>query len=131
MAPAGVFSHHHSQQPTTHPDSRCISPFVWQQNPKMPIFRPKNNTKNYTYLSSIFNPNISSKVKSLHLQQSLRPWYLTGSFPLNVFRGLCFSHFIRPSPQVASFTPKREFWVIQPSFQVSSHPVLPAKYRIH
>ena len=29
--------------------------------PKMPIFRPKNSTKNYTYLSS----NICSKMKSL------------------------------------------------------------------
>ena len=27
----------------------------------------------------------------------VRPWYLTGSFPLNVFRGLYISHFIRPS----------------------------------
>ena len=27
----------------------------------------------------------------------VRPWYLTGSFPLNVFRGLFISHFIRPS----------------------------------
>ena len=26
-------------------------------------FRPKNDTKNYTYLPSIFNPNICSKVK--------------------------------------------------------------------
>ena len=27
----------------------------------------------------------------------VRPWYLTGSFPLNVFRGLYISHFIRSS----------------------------------
>ena len=27
----------------------------------------------------------------------VRPWYLTSSFPLNVFRGLYISHFIRPS----------------------------------
>ena len=27
----------------------------------------------------------------------VRPWYLTGSFPLNAFRGLYISHFIRPS----------------------------------
>ena len=27
----------------------------------------------------------------------VRPWYLTGSFPLHVFRGLYISHFIRPS----------------------------------
>ena len=35
----------------------------------------------------------------------VRHWYLTGSFPLNVFRGLYISHFIRPS--LASFTPEK------------------------
>ena len=68
MAPTGVFCHHHSQQT----DFRCKSPFIWQQRPKMPVFRPKKNTKNYTYLSSIFNPNMCSKMNSLHLQQTSR-----------------------------------------------------------
>ena len=44
---------------------------LWK--PKMPIFfRPNNNTKNYTYLSSILNPNNLFKNESLHLQQTSR-----------------------------------------------------------
>ena len=43
-----------ARKPTTPPDFRCKLPFVWQQSPKMPILRPKNNTENYSYLSSIF-----------------------------------------------------------------------------
>ena len=67
----------------------------------MPSFRLQNNTKNYTYLSSIFNPNICSKIKTLHLQQTFssqrfpraihQPFYQTQS---------CVS-------QVASFTPEK------------------------
>ena len=65
----------------------------------MPIVRQNNNIKNYTYLSSIFNPNNLFKNKKSIFTANLkvRPWYLTGSFPLNAFRGLYFSHFIRPS----------------------------------
>ena len=46
--------------------------FVLATKLKMPSFRLKNNTKTYTYLSSIFNPNICSKIKTLHLQQTSR-----------------------------------------------------------
>ena len=67
--------------------------------PKMPIFRPNNITKNYPYLSSIFNPNnlFKNEKSTFTANLKVRPWYLTGSFPLNAFRGLYFSHFIRPS----------------------------------
>ena len=86
-------------KPTTPPDFCCISPFVWQQSPKCHFFRRDNNTKNYTYLSSIFYPNNLFKNEKSKFTANLkvRPWYLTGSFPLNAFRGLYFSHFIRPS----------------------------------
>ena len=86
-------------KPTTPPDVRFISPFVWQQSPKCQFFRPNNNTKNYTYLSSIFNPNnlFKNKKSTFTANLKVRPWYLTGGFPLNAFRGLYFSHFIRPS----------------------------------
>ena len=83
-----------ANKPTQPADFRYISPFVLATKPKMPIFRPKNNTKNYTYLSSIL-----SKLKKSTFTANLkdRPWYLTDSFPLNVYRGLHISHFIRPS----------------------------------
>ena len=87
-----------ANKPTTPPDFRCISPFVWQQ-PKMPISWSKNNTKNYTYLSPIFNPKYLFKNEKSTFTVSLkvRPLYLTRSCHLTVFRGLYFSHFIRPS----------------------------------
>ena len=100
MAPIGVSCHHHSHQ------TDCTSRFSLHiavrlaTKPKMPIFRPKNNIKNYTYLSLTFNPNICSKMKSLPNTANLNVGtcrYLTGSFPLNVFPWLYFSHFIRPS----------------------------------
>ena len=86
-------------KPTTPPDFRCISPFVWQQSLKCQFFRPSNNTKNYIYLSSIFNPNnlFKNEKSTFTANLKVRPWYLTGRFPLNVSRGLHFSHFIRPS----------------------------------
>ena len=116
MEPTGVFCHHYSQQTESRPINLPIftayHQFVWATKLKMPSFRLKNKTKNYTYLSSIFNPNICSKIKSTFTANlKVRPWYLTGSFPLNVFRGLYISHFIRPSlayiSQVASFTPEK------------------------
>ena len=99
MAPADVYCHHHTQQSeytarfSLHITDRLAT------KPKMPIFRPNNNTKNYTYLSSIFNPNNSFKNEKSTFTANLkvRSWYLTGRFPLNAFRGLYFSHFIRPS----------------------------------
>ena len=74
MAPTGVFCHHYSQQTeSTSRFSLHITSSFWQCSKlKMPIFRLKNNTKIYTYLSSIFNTNICSKIKSLHLQQTSR-----------------------------------------------------------
>ena len=99
MSPTGVSCHHHSQQ--TDGTSR-FSPHVTVRlatKPKMPISRPKNNTKNYTNLSSIFNPNICAKMKRLPNTANFKvgTWYLTVSSPLNVFPRLYFSHFIRPS----------------------------------
>ena len=67
--------------------------------PKIPIFQPNNNTKNYTYLSSIFNPNnlFKNKKSTFTANLKVRPWCLTESFSLNAFRGLYFSRFIRAS----------------------------------
>ena len=67
--------------------------------PKMPIFRPNNNTKNYTYLSSIFNANnlFKNEKSTFTANLKVRPWYITGIYFLDAFRGLYFSHFIRPS----------------------------------
>ena len=67
--------------------------------PQMSIFRSNNTTKNYTYLSSIFNPNnlFKNEKSTFTANLKVRPWYLTGRFPLNASRGLYFSHFIRPS----------------------------------
>ena len=86
-------------------------------------FRLKNNTKHYTYQSSIFNPNICSKIKSLHVQQTSRS-------DLGIWLVLFLSTFyagyisaILSDPVLRLSRPKR--------VQVSSHPVLPAKYRIH
>ena len=100
MAPADVYCQQHTQQ--TDYTSRFSLHITVRSatKPKMPIFRPNNNHKNYTYLSSIFNLNNLSKMKSLHLQRTSKSdlgIYLTGSFPMNAFRGLYFSHFIRPS----------------------------------
>ena len=99
MTPADVYCHHHTQQ--TDYASRFLLHITVRlaTKPKMPVFRPNNNTKNYTYLSSIFNPyNLFKNEKSTFTaNHNVRPWYLTGSFPLNAFRGLYFSHFIRPS----------------------------------
>ena len=99
MAPTGVSCHHQSQQTDCSRDFRCLSPFVLATKLKMPIFRLKNNTKNYTYLSSIFNPNICSKIKSLHLQQTSRSDLgISPAVSLSPFSiGLLISHFIRPS----------------------------------
>ena len=88
MAPADVYCHHHTQQTI-----RLAT------KPKMPIFRPNNNTKNYTYLIQIICSNnlFKNEKSTFTANLKVRPWYLTGSFPLNAFRGLYFSHFIRPS----------------------------------
>ena len=112
MAPADVYCHHHTQQTdytsrfSLHITDRLAT------KPKMPIFRPNNNTKNYTYLSSIFNPNNSFKNEKSTFTANLkvRPWYLTGRFPLDASRGLYFSHFIRPSLEYLTLSrshPKR------------------------
>ena len=88
-----------SLQPTNRinlPIFTAYHQFVLATKLKMPSFRLKNNTKTYTYLSSIFNPNINKK-STFTANLQVRPWYLTGSFPLNVFRRLYISHFIRPS----------------------------------
>ena len=61
-----------ANKPNQPPDFHSISPFVLATKLKMPIFRLKNNTKNCAYISSIFNPNICSKIKSLHLLQTSR-----------------------------------------------------------
>ena len=133
MAPADVYSHHHTQQTvytsrfSLHITDRLAT------KPKMPIFRPNNNTKNYTYLSSIFNPNNSFKNKKSTFTANLkvRPWYLTGRFPLNASRGLYFSHFIRPSLEYLTLPRSHPKRILGNSVIVSSHPVLPAKFRIH
>ena len=99
MAPADVYFHHQTQQ-TDYASRFSLHITVrLARKPKMPIVRPNNNIKNYTYLSSIFNPNNLFKNEKSRFTANLkvRPWHLTGSFPLNAFRGLYFSHFIRPS----------------------------------
>ena len=99
MAPADVYYHHHTQH--TDYTSRFSLHITdrFATKPKTPIFRSNNNTKNYTCLSSIFNPNNSFKNEKSTFTANLkvRPWYLTGRFPLNASRGLYFSHFVRPS----------------------------------
>ena len=86
-----------ANKPTPPPDFRYISTFVLAPKPKMQNFWPKNNAKNYTYLSPIFNPNICSKLKSTFTANlKVRPCYLTGTFPVNVFRGLYISHLSDP-----------------------------------
>ena len=93
------FAHHHNQQADhTSRFSLHITRFFGKKANKMSIFRPKINTKNYTYFSSTFNPNICSKVKTLLNTADLKvgTWYLTGIFPLNVFRGLYFSYLSDP-----------------------------------
>ena len=99
MAPADAYCHHYTQQ--TDYTSRFSLHITVRlaTKPKMPIFRPNNNTKNYTYLSSIFNPNklFKNEKSTFTANLKVRPWYLTGSFPLNASRGQYFSHFIRPS----------------------------------
>ena len=96
-------------KPTTPPDFCCISPFILATKPKMPIFRPNNNIKNYPYLSSNFNPNnLFNNLKSTFTANlKVRPWYLTGSFPLNAFRGLYFNHFIITCLVLPRSRPKR------------------------
>ena len=64
-------------KPTALPDFRCISPFVLATKPKMPSFRPKNYTENYTYLSSICKPNICSKMKIYIYSNPQGQTYLT------------------------------------------------------
>ena len=118
MAPADVYCHHHTQQTdyTSRFSLHITVPLATK--PKMPSFRPNNDTKNYTYLLSIFNPNnlFKNEKSTFTANLKVRPWYLTGSFSLNAFRGLYFSHFIRPSLAYLTLPRSRpkEFRVIQP-----------------
>ena len=130
-----------ANKPNQPPDFHCISPFVLATKLKMPIFRLKNNTKNYTYLSSIFNSKYLFKNKKSTSTANLkvRPCYLNGSFPHNVFRGLYISHFIRPSLVYLKLPLSRPKRILgNPArttslsiSQLSSYPIPPTKYRIH
>ena len=110
-----------ANKPNQPPIVHCISPFVLATKLKMPIFRLKNNcyTKSYTYLSSIFNPNICSKIKSLHLQQTSRSdlgiWLVVS---LATFSSRDYTSAILSDPvlRISSclFHARKEFLEIQP-----------------
>ena len=87
------------RKPTTPPDFRCISPFVWQQSPKCQLFGQITTPKITLIYRQFFNANkfFKNEKSKFIANFKVRPWYLTGSFPLNAFCGLYFSHFIRPS----------------------------------
>ena len=86
-------------KPTIPPDFRCILPFVSQQSPKCQFFGQITTPKITLIYRQFLIQIICSKKKKSTFTANLkvRPWYLTGSFPLNALRGLYFSHFIRPS----------------------------------
>ena len=85
-------------KPTTPPDFRCISPIVWHQSPKCQFFGQITTPKITLIYRQFLIQIIRSKMKSTFTANlKVRPWYLTGRFPLNASRGLYFSHFIRPS----------------------------------
>ena len=77
----------------------------------MPIFQLKNNTKNYTYQSSIFNTNICSKIKRLHLQQTSRSdlgiWLVVSFSTFSAGYTSAFYQNQSCVSQVASFTPEK------------------------
>ena len=59
-------------KPTTPPDFRCISPFVWQQSPKCQFFGQITTPKITLIYRQFLIQIICSKMKSLHLQQTSR-----------------------------------------------------------
>ena len=100
-------------KPTAPPYFRCISPFVWQQllSPKCQFFGQRTTPKiTRQYLSSIFNPNICSKMKSLpntapQCQTLVPDW----TFSYRRFPPAILQPFYQTQccvSQVASFTPK-------------------------
>ena len=59
-------------KPTTPPDFRCISPFIWQQSPKCHFFGQITTPKITLIYRQVLIQVICSKMKSLHLQQTSR-----------------------------------------------------------
>ena len=105
-------------KPSLQPTNRINLPiftayhqFVLATKLKMPSFRLKNNTKiTHFYRKFLIQIFVQNKKSIFTANLNVRPWYLTGSFPLNVFRGLYISHFIRPSlayPKLPLSRPKR------------------------
>ena len=84
----------------------------------MPIVRPNNNIKNYTYLSSILIQIICSKLKSLYLQQTSRSdlgiWLEV--FLSTLSEGYTSAILSDPVLRISRCLvyARREFWVIQP-----------------
>ena len=76
-------------------------------------FRPNNNTKNYTHLTSIFNPNNLFKTNKSTFTANLkvRPWYLTDVFLTTLSAGYTSAILSDQSfkSHVASFTPEKNF----------------------
>ena len=59
-------------KPTTPPDFRCVSPFLWQQSPKCQFFGQITTPKITLIYRQFLIQIICSKMKSLHLQQTSR-----------------------------------------------------------
>ena len=147
MAPTGVFFHYYSQQTgSTSRFSLHITVRFGNKAQNANFSAKEQHQKLHIYRQFLIQILYLFKNKKSTFTANLkvRPWYLTGSFPLNVFRGIYISHFIRPSlaylklplsrPKRILGNPAKARAENSPTFHfidVSSHPVLPAKYRIH
>ena len=61
-----------ASKPTTPPDFRCISPFVWQQSPKCQFFGQITTPRSTLIYRQFLIQKICSNMKSLPLQQTSR-----------------------------------------------------------
>ena len=99
MAPTGVFCHHYSQQ--TESTSRFSLHITVRFGNKVQNANFSAKEQHQKLHISIVNFEskylFKNKKSTFTATLKVRHWYLTGSFPLNVFRGLYISHFIRPS----------------------------------
>ena len=88
-----------ANKPNQPPDFHCISPVRFGNKAQNDKFSAKEqHQKLHIYIVNFLSKYLFKNKKSTFTANlKVRPWYLTGSFPLNVFRGLYISHFIRPS----------------------------------
>ena len=99
-------------------------------------FRPKNNTKNYTYLSSIFNPNIWSKIKVCIYSKSqgqtlASDWHLCSHRFLRAWPSLAYLKLPRSRPKRILGNSAVARAENSSSFHFIVFTVLPEKYPIH